>query len=377
MARHSTGPDWAGRLDRLQPSLAGRSLDALVVSSSTNITYLTGFQGTAGLFVLTWSDRTLIVDGRYEAVAREGVAAGRIGPVRIEVVERRYDATLDATLGAYLRGIDARHVGFEAAHTTVATLAGWKRAAAGVEWTSTEQAVESLRLTKDAAEIEILRRAGRAIAGVARGLGEIVRRGRTEREVARAIDAALEAAGFSGPAFPTIVASGPNSAHPHAHPSDRVLAPGDLVVLDFGGVLDGYCVDLTRMATVGSIDHSRHALYDAVRKAAAAALASVRPGVATTDVDTAAREVLQSAGYGPAFVHSTGHGLGLEVHEAPRVGKADPDSPAEILQAGMVFTIEPGAYLAGLGGVRLEDDVLVTSEGYEVLTDAPQDLVIV
>jgi Xaa-Pro aminopeptidase len=369
----STRPDWAGRLDRVQSSLAGRNVDALVVSNGINISYLTGFEGTAGLFVLTPSDRTLIVDGRYEVVAREGVAAGTVAPVQVERVERRYDAAL----GAYLQSRRARQVGFEAAHTTVATLAGWQRATPGVAWTSTEQVVESLRLTKDAVEIEILRRAGRAIAGVARRLGEIVQRGRSEREVARAIDAALDAAGFSRPAFPTIVASGPNSAHPHAHPSDRALNVGDLVVLDFGGVLDGYCVDLTRMAAVGSIDHSRQVLYDAVRGAAAAALASVRPDIETTDIDAAARGVLQSAGYGDGFVHSTGHGLGLEVHEAPRVGRADPDSPAETVRAGMVFTIEPGAYIAGLGGVRLEDDVLVTGEGCEVLTDAPHDLVIV
>jgi len=237
-----------------------------------------------------------------------------------------------------------------------------------------------------------LRAGAGAISDVARTLGEHVAPGRTEIDVARAIDRALERAGFSAPAFPTIVASGPNSALPHARPTDRRIAAGDLVLLDFGGVLDGYCVDLTRMAAVPPVASSLLALFDAVRDAQVAAFAAVRSGVVASMVDAAARGVLEARGYGKAFVHSTGHGLGLDVHEAPRIGRApDPDDstaaeqPAAgaadkkegTLAAGMVCTIEPGAYLDGLGGVRLEDDVLVTADGCEVLTTAPRDLMVV
>jgi Xaa-Pro aminopeptidase len=227
---------------------------------------------------------------------------------------------------------------------------------------------------KDELETEIFRRGGRAIALVAEQLNRLVGRDRTEREIADAIDAALIGVGFDRPAFPTIVASGPNSAHPHARPSGRRLADGDLVVLDFGGVLDGYCVDLTRMAAVGPISLQAEALYAGVLAANGAATRVVRAGIETTDIDRAARTELEARGLGEAFLHATGHGLGLEIHEAPRIAKAGLDSP-ELVEVGMVFTIEPGAYVEGIGGVRLEDDVLVTADGCEVLTKVPHDLV--
>jgi Xaa-Pro aminopeptidase len=235
--------------------------------------------------------------------------------------------------------------------------------------------VEAHRIVKDALEIEILRRAARLLSDVARDLQSLVAAGRTEREVARAIEGAIETAGFSAPAFPTIVASGPHSARPHARPTDRRLQPGDLVVLDFGGVLDGYCGDLTRTAAIGPVSARAQALYEAVREAHAAAIAAVRPGVLASDVDAAARASLASRGVGEAFLHGTGHGLGLDLHEAPRLGRPDADR-AEHLAAGMVCTIEPGVYVEGTGGVRLEDDVLVTAEGCEVLTDAPRELLV-
>jgi Xaa-Pro aminopeptidase len=236
--------------------------------------------------------------------------------------------------------------------------------------------VETLRLVKDPAELAALRRGGRALSGVATALASWVRGGRGERDVARDIDRALERAGFERPAFETIVASGPNSAYPHARPTDRRLAPGDLVVLDFGGVLDGYCVDLTRMAGVGAVGPEALQLYVGVRDAQTAALEAVRAGVRGAEVDAAARQVLEAAGLGDAFVHGTGHGLGLEVHEAPRIARAS-SGATDVLEAGMVCTIEPGAYVEGVGGVRLEDDVVVTMGGSELLTEAPRDLLVV
>jgi Xaa-Pro aminopeptidase len=366
-------PDWSGRLHTLRTECARTGLDGFVVSAPVNLTYLTGFTGSAGLMLCSQAETWLLVDGRYDLAVREAVAAGRLGPVHPERVERRYDLSL-AALAARL---GLRTVGIEAGHVTVAVLRAWQEAAGkAVEWRPTDGVVERQRLVKDAFEVALLRRAAHLLSDVARRLGSWVGAGRTEREVARSIDSALDGAGFSQPAFPTIVASGPNSAYPHARPTDRRLRTGDLVVLDFGGVLDGYCVDLTRMAALGQVGPRAQSLVEAVRDAQAAALAAIRPGVAGSDVDAAARRVLDARGLGPAFLHGTGHGLGLEVHEAPRLGRAE-SGASEMLQAGIVCTVEPGAYLEGFGGVRLEDDVLVTADGCEVLTDAPRDLLVV
>ena len=368
----SSRPARAGRLNTIQSALAGQRLDALVVSSPINITYLTGFTGTAGLLYLTPSRQTLIVDGRYDFAARTALRDAGLDDVGITRVEKRYDLTLAeaiATSGEV-------RVGFEAAAVTVATLGSWQRAAPAVTFVATERVVERSRVIKDAGEIASLRRGGALIARVARDLQHLVVRGKSERDIADAIDRAMREAGFERPAFPTIVASGPHSALPHARPGSRQIAQGDLVVLDFGGVLDGYCVDLTRMAAAGRISPAAQALYDGVRAANAAATAAVRPGVETSAIDEAARNVLDAAGFGDAFLHGTGHGLGLEVHEAPRIARQDPET-TEIIERGMVFTIEPGAYVEGVGGVRLEDDVLVTAEGVEVLTETPRDLILV
>jgi Xaa-Pro aminopeptidase len=365
-------PGWARRLRTLHEHPSARGLSAMVISSAINLRYLTGFQGSSGLLVSTATENRFVTDGRYDVAVREAVAAGDMAEVDVERVELRYELTLIEVV----RRLGTTRVGFEAGHVTVATLDSWRRAAPEVDWIATDGVVEHQRLVKDAEEIATFKRAGRALAGVSLRLREWVRADRTEREVARDIDAGIEAAGFSAPAFPTIVASGPNGAHPHARPGDRRLRGGDLVVLDFGGVLDGYCVDLTRMAGIGQVGSDALGLVTAVRSAQQAAIAAVRPGVTGADVDRAARSILEEAGLGPAFLHGTGHGLGLEVHEAPRLSRTATGT-AEKLESGMVCTIEPGAYVAGLGGVRLEDDVLVTASGCEVLTEAPRDLLVV
>ncbi len=186
--------------------------------------------------------------------------------------------------------------------------------------------------------------------------------------MAAEIEAAIREAGFSRPAFETIVASGPNSVLPHARPTDRPIQDGDPTVLDFGGVYDGYCVDLTRTVQLGAPSGSLRQLYGAVAEAQKAAIAAVRPGVACSAIDAAAREVLGRYGLAEAFGHGTGHGLGLEVHEEPRIARQSARLPDPVVEPGMVFTIEPGAYVSGVGGVRIEDDVLVTDTGCEVLT---------
>lgn len=365
-------PDWSARLARVGEACAAHSVEAILISAPANITYLSGFAGSAGLLLCGSTTTWLIVDGRYESFVRERRARGELALVEPVRVERRYDLTLEEVV----RRAGHQRVAFEAGHVTVATLRRWQERLPQVDWHPTEGIVERLRLIKDAAEIAILRRAAGALSDVARHAKAWVREGRAERDVASDIDRALVRGGFSGPAFPTIVASGPNSAHPHARPTDRSIRTGDLVLLDFGGVLDGYCVDLTRMACVGQPAPQAAALFAAVHDAQDAARRTVRPGVAASAVDQAARQVLHDRGFGAAFLHGTGHGLGLEVHEAPRLGRAD-SGAEETLEAGMVCTLEPGAYIEGLGGVRLEDDVLVTAEGCEVLTTAPRDLMAV
>jgi Xaa-Pro aminopeptidase len=366
------GPDWSGRLRHVREHCARHGLDAFIVSTPHNLTYLCGFHGTAGLLVTTAQAHHLVVDGRYVSIATEAMATAGLAEIQVERVERRYDVTLGALLGR-LRAV---RIAFEAEHVTVATLAAWERAAGHLVWQPAERVIETQRAVKDGFEIALMRRAGRTLSGVARELASWVRAGRTEIDVARDVDAALDRAGFSAPAFPTIVASGAKSAHPHARPGARRLAPGDLVLLDFGGILDGYCVDLTRMAVLGQAGAREAALFGAVQAAQSAAIAAVRAGVAAAAVDEAARNELDARGLGDAFLHGTGHGLGLEVHELPRISRAD-SGATDVLEAGMVCTIEPGAYLNGLGGVRLEDDVLVTADGCEMLTDAPRHLMVV
>ncbi len=235
----------------------------------------------------------------------------------------------------------------------------------------TERVVEAGRAIKDSSEIARLREAARRLSSIGLKLAGFVREGRSERSIAGDIEAAIRAAGFERPAFDTIVASGANSARPHARPGDRTIVAGDGVVLDFGGVYDGYCVDLTRTLYVGVPEPALARIGAAVRQAHAAAIAAVRPGARPSEIDGAARSVLAAHGLAEAFGHGTGHGLGLEVHEDPRISRLSSALPDTPVAAGMVFTIEPGAYVEGLGGVRIEDDVLVVDDGCEVLTDVP------
>jgi Xaa-Pro aminopeptidase len=262
------------------------------------------------------------------------------------------------------------------AHQSLArTLAG--DSATPVELVATEGLVERPRAVKDDYEIRILREGARRLSLVAREAFGEIRVGRTEREIAQAIDFRIGRAGFSKPAFDTIVAAGANAALPHAHPGERKLTEGDLVVLDFGGVYDSYCVDLTRTVVVGGAGTRAREVYGAVREAHDRAIAAVRPGRSRFDIDGAARETLASLGLGEAFGHGTGHGLGIEIHEDPKIVRRRPDvdTADEAVLPGMVFTIEPGAYLPDWGGVRIEDDVLVTEDGVEVLTDVTTELI--
>lgn len=357
--------------------MAKASIDALVVTSLPNILYLTNFSGSAAIVVMTRDRLCFLTDSRYVASVEASQASAEGCPgLELHVVAGSYDAAL----ADLLTRLSVEQIGFESAHLSVSRFE-WLRAtlvAAGRSQplVPTEGVVEQARLVKDRYEVAMLREAGRRLSAVTEEVFALVRAGRPEFEIAADIDWRLRRAGFEKPAFDTIVAGGPNSALPHARPSERRLGEGDLVVLDFGGVYGSYCVDLTRTVVVGRASNRVREVYGAVRRAHAEAIAVVRPGVSRFDIDGAARTALAAAGMDEAFGHGTGHGLGLEVHEAPRIVQRRPgvDTRDEAVGVGMVFTIEPGAYFPGWGGVRIEDDIVVTDQGGERLTTVTTEL---
>jgi Xaa-Pro aminopeptidase len=377
----------ASRHARVREHLDRLGLRALVVVHEPNVAWLTGFTGSTAAALVTPERVLLITDGRYEEVARQTVdAAAEV--LQLQLVTRTYDETLvELILGAG----DA--VGFEAGALTVARHRWWQRAitAAGGSTDCLHlvlDLVEACRAVKDGWEQTMLAEAARRLSAVATGVLADLRPGLREREVALAIELALRRTGFSSSAFDTIVASGPRSALPHARATERTMAAGELVMLDFGGIYGGYCVDLTRTVALGDPGPEARRLHAAVCDAQAAAIRAVVPGRPIAEIDRAARGVLEARGLGEAFSHGTGHGLGLEVHEAPRLSRTHPraavagpaDAGAVMLPGdvvpGMVFTVEPGAYVRGFGGVRIEDDVLVTDAGAEVLTSVSRELVV-
>jgi Xaa-Pro aminopeptidase len=381
---HASTDTLSRRHAAIRQILAARGLEALVVTSLPNILYLTNFSGSAAIVLLTAERLYFITDFRYVTAFDEAKGTASES-TNLELV--KVDSSYDETLATVLSTMARARVGFEAAHLTVSRhrwLESRLRNRAADEAPAlvpTEGIVEQARVRKDACEIATLREAARRLSGVAREVLRSVTGGQREREVALAIDWQIRRAGFERSAFDTIVASGPNAALPHAHPGERTLTEGDLVVLDFGGVYDSYCVDLTRTVSIGQPSPRAREVYAAVLEAHDRAIEAVKPGRSRFDIDAAARNVLEARGLGEAFGHGTGHGLGVEVHEDPRITRRrpedEPGEPAEsgILAPGMVFTIEPGAYLPGIWGVRIEDDVLVTESGVDVLTDVPTDLI--
>ena len=333
---------------RVVGAARGESLDALLVTHLPNVAYLTGLQATAGALLVTEQLADLVTDSRYLTVAN-ALAESSSAPrgLRVVPVEQSYDETIRVLLA----GAGPSRVAVEAEHVSLRRWTWLSNALRGSKVTllPTEGLVEAERIVKDEEEIQRFRQAGRLIAQTVERILQFVRPGRSELEIAADVDHTLASVGFEDRAFPTIVASGPNSALPHARPSQRRLATGDLVLLDFGGVSGGYCVDLSRTVCVGAASEETTRLHAAVVEAQQAALAAVRPGVVASDIDAAARSTLARHDLSDAFGHGTGHGLGLEIHEAPRIGQTGQPGAEVIVEAGMVFTIEPGVYVPGVG----------------------------
>ena len=353
----------APRLDRLRARLEGAGVDALVVSNLANVRYLTGFTGSAGLLAVTPAGALLTTDGRYRTQSAEQVVrAGTSVELSVGALAAQRDA-VRSFVGARSR------VGLEADHVCWSDSRRWGELLGEVHPTS--GVVEALREVKDDGEID---RMGRAAAIADAALHEtlpLLSDGLTEEEFALALDTAMRGGGAEASAFETIVASGPNSAKPHHRPTGRAIGHGEPVVVDFGALFEGYRSDMTRTFVVGGEPTGELArVFEVVREAQARGVAAVAPGVECCDVDDVCRTVISAAGWADRFEHGTGHGVGLDIHEAPAVSALG----AATLARAMVVTVEPGVYLPGTGGVRIEDTLVVTETGSQALTNFPKDV---
>lgn len=352
------------RLALLAEGIAAAHLDGLLVTSAANVRYLSGFSGSSALLFVTPRDTVLITDFRYQTQAAEEV--GSIARVVIESQSLWTGLWQNLAQLAYVE-----IAGFESAHLVHRDFQRLLEAGSRWQWRPTMDLVETLRERKDDSELTHIRA---AVAAAERALELALPRmcvGMTELEIAGELEAALRQAGSDGFAFPSIVASGENAALPHARPSSRRLARGDFLLLDFGARVDGYCSDITRTFVAGPPTSEQRDVYEVVLEANQRAVRAVRAGMTGRDADAVARGYIQDRGFGDLFGHSLGHGIGLEVHEAPRLAKTA-DGP---LVEGAVVTVEPGIYRPGWGGVRIEDDVHLSAGGAQVLTRFPRELI--
>jgi Xaa-Pro aminopeptidase len=354
----------AARRDRLRRLLDEEGLDALLITNPINVTYLTGFRGDSTYLVLERQKELLISDGRYaQQLAEECPGL----PAHI----RPPDQWLSQAAAAVLNPRGIRALGYESGHLTVSDFETLRELTPAIDWKPARDRVERLRMVKDPSEIEAIRGAIAVAEKAFETFRASLRPTDTEKELHDAMEMHVRRAGGQSTAFASIVAAGPRAALPHALPSSAVsLADAELLLVDWGARLGEYLCDLTRVLPLRRIAPKLEEVHAVVLTAQRQAIRAVRPGVAARDIDAEARAVIDQAGFGSFFTHGLGHGIGLQVHEAPAIRANSTDT----LQAGMVFTIEPGIYLPGWGGVRLEDDVLVSDDGAVVLTTLTKEL---
>jgi Xaa-Pro aminopeptidase len=356
--------DVAGRAGRLRERLDGAGCDALLVTSLTDIRYLTGFTGSAALLLVLPDELVFVTDGRYREQAGEQLGAAGV-EARVEVsptVEGQRGILAGAATGIGRLGLQAASVSWAAARRYGDS---WFPDA---ELVPTEGVVERLREVKDAGEVARIELAATIADGALAEVRSMLGDHPTERTFGLELDGAMRRRGADDVSFETIVASGPNGAKPHARPGRRRIADGDLVVLDFGALVDGYHSDMTRTIAVGEPSPTQARMLEVVAASQRAGVAAVAPGVACAEVDRTCRDLIAEAGWRDAFLHGTGHGVGLQIHEDPRVAA----TATGTLEVGHVVTVEPGVYLPEHGGVRIEDTVVVTDTGCRVLTAAPK-----
>ena len=350
------------RITKIRERLQAEGADVFLVSSPLNRRYLTGFTGSAGLVWISNTRQAILTDFRYLEQVKAECPGWEL--IRIE--------TYIESLNNLIEADKVQTIAFEKDYVTVKQMEDWNEKLPP-KFSGVSGWVEELRMIKSDDEIDNIRSAARIADEAFAQLLPTLRSGLTEREVALELEFLMRKAGASGMSFDPIIASGPRSALPHARPGDRIFSVGDFVVFDFGCVVNGYCSDMTRTVVIGEPEEKHLTIYDLVLEAQMESLKAVGPGKTGAEIDAIARNIISDRGYGEYFGHGLGHSLGLEVHENPRLSKTD----QTVLQPGMIVTVEPGVYLPDFGGVRIEDLVLVTEDGHEVLSSTFKELYVV
>ncbi len=350
------------RIEAVREFLKKNDLDGLLVTKQQNWQYLSGFTGTNAVLIITTDDQYLITDFRYLEQAAEQAGGFHI----IKPFALVEDAVADQ-----VKKLGLNRLGFEDDHLTYHLYSVYKEKLPGVALVPLHETVEKIRWVKDQEEIACLKRAAGITDEAFDNILDFIKPGVRESELALEIEYFMRRKGAQKSAFEIIVASGPRAALPHGVASDKKLVPGEFVVIDFGAVVDGYHADMTRTVVLGRADEQHRKIYDLVLRAQEKALEVLKPGVRCSAVDLAARDLISVEGYGANFGHGLGHSVGLEIHEKPAFTPKD----ETVLQPGMVLTVEPGIYLSGWGGVRIEDLILVTTDGIEILSKSPKNLI--
>ncbi|UVI32275.1 M24 family metallopeptidase [Paenibacillus spongiae] len=349
------------RVSAIRNKLMELNLDGLLIGSAVNRRYVSGFTGSAGMVLLTAADGWLVTDFRYGTQAAQQARGFTV----IEHGIRAIDTIAELAAAAGIK-----RLGFEQDHVVFGEYANWQQSLSGLELVPTSSIVEQIRMFKDEDELAVMREAAALADETFSHILAYIKPGVRERDIALEMEMFMRSRGATSSSFETIVASGERSALPHGVASDRIIGSDEFVKLDFGAYMNGYCSDLTRTVVVGSPSDRHREIYDIVLEAQLTTLSGIKPGMTGREADALARDVITRYGYGDRFGHGTGHGLGMEIHEAPRLSKTGDI----VLQPGMTVTVEPGIYLPGFGGVRIEDDIVITESGISLLTASSKEL---
>ncbi|MGM0603323.1 MAG: M24 family metallopeptidase [Bacillota bacterium] len=351
------------RINKLRKKMKEKGIESFFVTSRKNVRYLTGFTGTAGRLLITEKDNIFITDFRYTDQAEEQTEACRIEVINSKVLEG---------IGELLKKQDVKELGFESEHTTYKEFQNYREKFPVKKLIPEEDFVEELRIIKEESEVELIKKAVAISDKAFSHILNFICPGITEKEVSLELEFSMKKAGGEANAFDFIVASGKRGAMPHGVASDKKLEVGDLITMDFGTVYKGYHSDITRTVALGEPDDKLKEIYDLVLTAQKKVIGEIKAGMTAVEADKIARDFIKNAGYGDNFGHGLGHGVGLQIHEAPKLSYSSDD----VLKKGMIVTDEPGIYVSGLGGVRIEDDLLIEEDGCQVLNSAPKELII-
>ncbi|MDQ0111653.1 M24 family metallopeptidase [Paenibacillus harenae] len=351
------------RVDRLRKLLEESGCEAILIGSDVNRRYISGFTGSSGMVLITQDERYLLTDFRYRTQAPEQA-------VDFKIVEHGANPIDDVRELLAQHGI--KQLAFEQDHVVYSQYSAWTEALPGITLQPSGALVEKLRMIKDDAELKVMQEAADLADKTFSYILNIIKPGMRESDIALEMEVFMRSHGATSSSFDTIVASGERSALPHGVASDRLIGQDEFVKLDFGAYYQGYCSDLTRTVVVGTPTEKHREIYSIVLEAQLHALEHIKPGISGREADALARDVIAKYGYGDLFGHGTGHGLGMEIHESPRLSKLS----ETILTPGMTVTVEPGIYIPGFGGVRIEDDIVITETGIKILTSSPKELII-